>query len=304
MKRTIIIGVLLISIAVQSWGQAKFYNAKGEKTKIIGEETVLFFPDANKCSIPSPDDATTKSVGAAAVIATLLPSAIDLGFKGIGKLIEKNTKSFAGEFSARTPYLKSGSAFISQFDVYRTILIKGEKQKDTAFIARIVPLEIKGENTFVFAVKELDVRKSGAKIKTNYDYNDYTIEIKVTYYNRKAKEKKEMTSSPISIQLKQVGEKEVYFSGCELSAIKPKPQYLSDKFPINPDFIISEIAVKVTETNPYKIKSEKIKNLYDESSDSLKEMAGKVINLYLPSESQTENKDEDNNGNNGEAVDR
>ncbi len=305
MKRVIITTVMVLGFVGQGWGQTKFYNAKGEKTKIIGEETVLSFPNASECFIPQPkkEDIKPMSLGAGSLMATLLPSAIDLGFKGIGKLFEKNTKSFASEFTARTPYLTSRNAFISQFDVYRTILVKDKKQKDTIFTVRIVPLEIKEENTFVFAVKELDVRKSGAKIKRNYDYNDYTIEIKLTYYDKETKEKKEMTSSPISIQLKQVGKKEVYFSDCELSTDNPTPQYLSDKFPVNSDFIISEIAVNITETNPYKIKSEKIKSFYNQSSDSLNEMVHSIINIYLPSESSTENKD-NNNGKTGKVVDR
>lgn len=175
---------------------------------------------------------------------------------------------------------------ISSFKVQRQIVLKDKSTKTDAFEMEFIPIEV--GNTFVFAIDNIAVPYSGAKSKIGYNFNDYTVEIKVSYFD--GKEKKEQTSAPISLQLFEIG------SGTNTYPLKDANSnylYLSDKFPLNPDFTISGVSVKIIETNTAKVKAERIKSIYDKYADDVKGAANNIVNFYIDNSSD---KEEDTGG--------
>ncbi len=278
-----ILTIALLTISSFGFCQSNFYKQDGSKFSVIGEQATLTFTDKN-LSIPTKVD---KAGFAETLIASQLPGFIDLGFKITTDIIEKNLKKFTSEFSARNTYIND-KQYVSGFKVQRKIVLKeGEKkqgeQKEDALVMEFVPRPV-GSNAFVFALESISVPYSGAKSKKGYNRNDYTVEIKVTYYD--GKEKKEQTSAPIAVQLVEIAPGGSYELKDDTTHL-----YMSDKFPLNSDFTISEVSVKIIETNTAKVKAEMIKSIYDKYSDDAKETAKNIVNFYI--EKSKDKKDEE-----------
>ena len=262
MKSTITFLFTLISSL--SFSQTNFYEKDGKKITIIGEKTTLIF------SKDSHIEKIVKQNGekiANTLIAALLPSVIDLGFKISTDLIEKNLKKYTNEFSARNTYTNSHK-YVSGFTLNREIKPQGKDNNIPAFVIELLPEDIGGQ-TFVFYVNKLKVDYSGSKTKNNYNYNDYLVEVKVGYFD--GNEKKEQVSAPISIPLIKVDSDNKF----------DKNEFITDKFPINPKFEISEVSVKIVETNSAKVKAEKLKSLSDKYSEDAKNAVKTTVNFYI-----------------------
>lgn len=286
--KTILTSIFL-SAAILSNAQTTFYKTDGCKLKVIGEQTTLQFTGQDTLLKPTKVD---EQKIAGTLIASLLPSIIDLGFKISSDLIEKNLKKYTNEFSARNAFLNTKECYISGFNVKREVLTKGEMVKNDAFNMSVVPVRV-DDKTFVFAVKEMSTAISGAKTKKGFN-NDYAIEIKMAYYN--GTEKKEQSSNPMVIS-------SLNFNSNNSSKNQNANTYLcvSDKFPINADYDVSEISIKIIETNAAKVRAEKIKASYDKYSDDAKEGVKNILNFYIEksktegdgkSETQSETKPE------------
>jgi hypothetical protein len=273
--------ISLMTISFFGMCQTNFYLKDGKKTSIAGEQTRLTF--TNETTLERPEKVVIEGF-AGTLIASLIPSIIDLGFKTSTDLLDKNLKKFTSEFSGRNTYMNK-EKYISSFNIQRKIVVKGDiEEQKNAFSIEFVPLQV-DENTIVFAIDKLSTLYSGAKSKNGYNYNDYIIEIKVSYYD--GKEKKDQTSAPISLQLFKIGGENTEYTLRDSSS---KHLYLSDKFPLNPDFKISEVSVKIVETNTAKVTAEKIKSIYDKYSDDTKDIAKNIINFYV--EKSKDEKDE------------
>lgn len=268
-------------MTISSFGfcQSNFYKQDGTKISVIGEQATLTFTENN---IPIPEKVVEAGF-AETLIASLLPGFIDLGFKITTDIIEKNLKKFTSEFSARNTYIND-KQYISGFQVQRKIVHKEGGKKEDALVMEFIPKPV-GTNTFVFALESISVPYSGAKSKKGYNRNDYTLEIKVTYYD--GKEKKEQTSAPIAVQLVEIASGGSY----ELKD-GSKYLYMSDKFPLNADFTISEVSVKIIETNTAKVKAERIKSNYDKYSDDAKETAKNIVNFYIEKSKDKEDEED------------
>ncbi len=260
------ITTFLLTISLLNYGQTTFYKANGEKVKVIGEQTTLKF-NSISLSVDKPE----KFAGT--LIASLLPSIIDLGFKVSSDIIENNLQKYTNDFSARNTY-RNSDFYISGFEISRKVLKKGESNTTEAFNLSVVPLQV-NDNTFVFAVDNILTMLSGAKSKPGLNYNDYMIEIKLTYFN--GKEKKEQSSSPINISMLSIDQKNYGVK----NETPDEYLYVSDKFPFNPEYSISEVSVKIIETNSSKVRAEKIKNSYDKYSEDIKDIAKNIINFYI-----------------------
>ncbi|PPL04280.1 hypothetical protein [Parapedobacter indicus] len=277
--KSIFLPLFLIIPAFVS-GQIKFYGKDGTVVNAIGERTTLTF--SKNESLPVPQWEPAEEGFTVTTIAALLPSVIDLGFKITSNVMEKRLKEYVNEFSARNTYTDNNS-YISGFKIERTLVREtANNSGDAAFSLSLIPLPV-DTNTFVFAVDGISVNYSGARTKKGYNLNDYLIEIKVSYYD--GSEKKEQASNPITLQMVGFGAIDYALSGPDGTRL-----YITDKFPLNPDLTISEVSVKVVETNTAKAKVEKIKAISDKYKEDAKEGTKNIINLFIE---QQESTDED-----------
>ena len=132
--------------------------------------------------------------------------------------------------------------------------------------------------SFAFIVENIGYAYSGAKIKKDHKRNNYTIELKVSYFQ--GTEKKEATLSPITIQLVKVND-----------TFNPKDGdgnylYVTDKLPVSKDFILAEIEIKVIETNTAMAQAGKIKDIVELYGDDAKAGLNTVLNFYFEQQNQ------------------
>src|SRR5690606_16102626 len=121
---------------------------------------------------------------------------LDLGFKISTDLVKKNISKYTSEFSVRNSYTGPKNS-LPGFIIRRKYHQKDQKEALPSLEIAFTP-KLKGEeNFFYFEISSLNLQHSKAKIKGDYNLLDYTIEIKLGYFE--GKEKKYITSSPIKV---------------------------------------------------------------------------------------------------------
>lgn len=263
-------GLLMLICATTATGQEKAYSRSGNKiiTSKTSAEANYLTVTSTTLSVPTTTAGQENMLG----ITEFLPI-ITKGIEGIFKvsayLIEKNLKAYTGEYSARN-INRDAKKKLPKLTFARNITIVGDPVPKPALKMVFEPV-ITHENLFAFELKSVDCNYSKAKLKAGYPIIDLTVEIAVTYYD--GNEKKTQTSTPLVVH------------GVNVRGIYSLPDsigFYSDNFPSNKR--ITEIHMKVVETNPYKIRAEKLKELSDKFGDDAKELAKGTVNIFVGSD--------------------
>mgnify|MGYP000866594093 CR=1 FL=1 len=251
-----------------------FYQANGKKHPFIGEQARLVF--TNDVVLPLHKNVTTRLVFPGSLISELLPSLIDLGTKITSEIIENRLKKYSSKFSARNTFIDTThKKYISRFDIQRQIILKDKIEKKLALNIGFIPIKT-DDNAFTFAIDKFIVNYSGAKTKKNFNFNDYSIEIIVSYLldNERVEKKSEV----ISLQLYDLNSEGNKFP---LKDGNGDYLYYSNKFPLIVNNPISDISVNIVETNTAKIKLEKFKSAYENYVEKDgKNISTTIINYY------------------------
>ncbi len=263
--KTIKLLTMLMLFAHLTIGQTKFYDAEGKKKPVIGEETLLTFTEGT----PIPTNTTGAAEGflATGIVAEVLPSLIDLGFKISSNLIEGRVKKFTNEFSTRNTYIGNIDT-VPAFEVKREVMLKEGNKKEDALLMRFVPVMV-DTGWLAYRMDSLICTLSGAKVKKKYPYNDYVVELKVRYYD--GKKEQEKTMSPITVSLVKIGGEMQGESG----------KYLSDPIAVGANFRLLGVEAKIVETNVSKVRAEKIKALAENYGDDVKDQVKTIVNYYI-----------------------
>lgn len=253
LKTKVLLGLMLAVLTPNLAGaQLLSYNPAAAKVKTKGEKVYLTISESKVPAKPSKDDGNKFAPLVGAALGAI-PDVIDFGFKLVKDLIEKNVQKFAAEYTARNAYTGSPKK-LPALRLTRDIQLLDDTLRN-ALTLEFEPVITEG--FFVFDLTKATFNYSKAKIKKSYNSIDLTVEIEVAYLE--GKERKTQKSSPISIQLLEVGKSKTFLN-----------EYLSDNFPA--DKQILEVAVKVTETNPYKIKAEQIQKAYEKYEEDAKKL--------------------------------
>lgn len=135
----------------------------------------------------------------------------------------------------------------------------------------LVPYEVEKTHGFVYSVDNITLKYSSAKFRKKDSGLDYTIEAKLTLLIDN--EKKVIDISPIAIS-------SVKFKENTLN----KKEKRSDIIMSQNGALLTEVSLKIVETNPEKVRAEKILSTWNNYKDSTKT----IINNFLPKQSQTQ----------------
>ncbi len=124
---------------------------------------------------------------------------------------------------------------------------------------------------FVYYIESIYLKYSSAKAISNHNTFDYSIEIKPTFLFKN--EKKVIEISPIAISSVQFDKPNNY----------EKLKHRTDFIPLPEGAILTEISLKIVESNPIKVRAEKVLSTWNTYKDSTKI----IINNYLPKESSS-----------------
>ena len=271
LKKILLFSLMFAVVTVSA--QDKFYKKDAEKTdkKIVGIKYALQF---NETDGFEPKRIKKANASGLPFIAALLPSVVKLGLTITSKSIEKNLKKYTAEFETRNTYIGQ-EKIIPGFTVTRSIMLKDRNGLKPSLSMTFKPFLIKNSeglgNSFVYNLTEINLTSSEAKMKKKYLLNNYLIELEITYFD--GEEKKKQSMSPMQIQLIPHG----------ITTFKNK-EYITDKLPISTTFKISEIGIKVIETNSAKVRAEKLNQLNENYAENVDGIATTIINYFTGGE--------------------
>lgn len=258
-----------------SFSQNIIYDKKGNSHKYDTEVLKIAFT-ASQVNFPRQESS---------IILSLLPTAVDAGFKLITSSLEKRLKKFTFEMSKKQTHLDAGTANLPNASFTRTLKINNEEK--LAFGLDIKVKQIDSMQAFYFYIENITLNYSGAKHVKSFNKLDYAIELKPTLLIDG--EKKAIEISPIIISTVDFG-----------SNSYTDKDHISDIVTLPSNGVLTELSIKVIESNPVKVRAEKILNLWNDKKDDVKT----IINNFLPKNDGSDEVDEqsdnpdDSDGNN------
>jgi hypothetical protein len=262
--KNILLLLLVVLVFSPANAQKRFYDASHQKKDFISEEIDLEL---------TPSSVSLVAKQSAVLLAAAIPLVLDFGFKTTTKILDKKVKEYSAEYSKYNSYL-GASEYPPIITFSRTITFENQKVVDPALKIKFEPVQAGAgllERYIYYEVKELEVNYSAAKSTERFPTLDYTIELKLDYVVND--ERKNLDLKPIVISSVKYG----------------KNTYLGDKhrseFIALPEkSIILGASIKIVETNPGKVRAEKILSAWNDN----KEGARTIINTFVPKEDKEE----------------
>lgn len=273
-----------------SSAQTKVFDVNGSKIGIQNDRIQLEMVPS-EVEIPQQvrvvDGSGQQEMGAFAL--TSINTALDVLPTIATKLLEKRAQSFTGEYLARNSYLECGSSTVPHLTVTRTVRINGEEKTAFRLILKAHAFP-NYPDAFFYYIEAADLEYAKARTKGKQQLFDYTIEIQPTFIVNG--EKKTQAINPLIIKSVGFGDQGFNDEGELL--------YRTDLIPLPQESQLADVTVKITESNPSKVKVERLLETIETYQDSVKT----VINNFLPSEPSGEEDDNDGgNGDGGNEVD-
>lgn len=255
--------LILFTMPLFLSAQNEVYNSSGTKEEFSSEKIEIEFTSSN-VQFPRKE--------AAGIAATLLPIAVDVGFKLITSSLEGRVKKFTAELSKHKSNIDAGDRTVPNVKFSREITLK---TKETAFSLDISAHDVANVEGFYYTVDEINLKYAGAKVTKTNNKLDYTIEIKPTLLVNG--EKKSIDIAPIVISSISFGNTTFAVS-----------EHRSDIIALPKNAIMTEISIKVIESNPAKIRAEKILSIWNDNKESAKT----IINTFISNEEDEDEEDD------------
>ncbi|MBC8756632.1 hypothetical protein H2O64_18310 [Kordia sp. YSTF-M3] len=256
-----------ISITFNISAQEKNYQITGNKINVVKAQSEYITLEITK----GPDKLAAIKNPKFASLATgvLVPFIIDQIPKVpeyFSKILKGQKKKYVATYSAKNTVIFDSSKKLPIVTLTRYINNPSENE---ACKIVLKPQEIINEN-FSFKVDQATIKFSKAKIKKDYTHLILLIEISVTY-DTSSKENGTLKTSKTEVKSSTLKIPVSMSTGTTLNS-KINEQ-LSDAFPIDN---ILEISVKVTETNPFKVKLEEIESVVEDFKEPIADFFKKL----------------------------
>lgn len=251
------------------------YDSKGDKKTFKSEDIDILFT-GSKVNFPE------KGQEFAGALLAILPVIVDMGFQLTTDILEKRAKKFSAEYSKQKSYMEAGDRLVPNFTFVRTVVLYKDKDTVDALSIEILADSVPKMEGFVYYINSITLKNSSAKAVRSSKVFDYTLEIKPTLLI--GGEKKVIELSPIAISSVKFG-KNVY----------PKLKHRTDIIVKPADAFMTEISLKIVESNPRKVRAEKILSVWNTYKDNAKT----IVNNFLPEEKSKENSENTGNPNSG-----
>jgi hypothetical protein len=260
------IGVIVIFCMSACSNKSVVYNKDAIKMDVLDEDSYITFDADNGVK-----NENQKEAGA---IAALIPVAIDLGFKLTNNILEKSIKKFSSEYISQQSFIDNPK-IIPNFTF--TKLVNIGTANELALEISFTGKQVTENHTMVYYVKEMEVHFSKARLKKKTDKLDYTIELKPIFIVEGKKTPQEL--SPISISGVNVGGKTDFSKKIPGDRKKKDDdiRYRTDLIMIPRDSYLSEVHLKIIETNPRKVRLEQVLETFTNYKDDAKT----IINNFV-----------------------
>lgn len=252
-----------------SWnvsGQVKNYAAGGHSIKTIAEYCRLDVSDSStKYPVAVADDKARAAW--LPILAAIVPAAFGLGEKLVSNSIKGNLKRYSAEYSARQICPKS--EFLPTLTLQRQVYLPGKTDPEKAMSIELIPQLDQGSSPyFWFEIGTVHLHYAKAKANERRPLLNLLVEIELTF----------LTSSGEKVKQKSAAIALPPLSAGQTVSLKNDKLY-SDKFTLNNT--LSEINVRVLETNTAKIRLENLKETVDTLGPDVKTLTQTLISEIL-----------------------
>lgn len=250
--------LLIVVVAVETVNAQKVaYTSKGKRETFNYEDLDITFTESG-LTVAKHENA----------LLGLLPTAVDIGFNVVQKALERRAKKFVAEYTKQKSVVPLKANKIPNFTLTRKIGEKASPETkvfEMEFKAKEVTRAQGSTTSFVYYVSSIALVKSAAKATARHNTFDYTIDLKVVMLVDGEKKVQEL--APITIS-------SVDFNNPAF----PEDKHRTDLILVPEGAEVTEIAIKVVESNPVKVRSEKILEFWNDNKDNIKT----IINNILP----------------------
>lgn len=253
-----------------SWAQRSAYSESGKKRYKTEDARIEF--TKSEVIISGPE------IAAAALVA----GTVDLAFKIGTDILERRKAKFSAEYVLNNSYLDANLKQVPGITYVRKI------DNEVALKIELKPKKIEGLDYFVYYVHDIELKYSKAKTTKRSKVFDYTIELKPTFIVNGKKETQEI--SPIVVR-------SVGFGSKRLPEKYENHRYRSSFVTIPMGGIFTGVSVKIVETNPAKIRAEKILSIFNTYKDDAKSIINNIIKKDDDSEDNNEKDPNQSTGN-------
>tara|TARA_R110000868_G_scaffold207553_1_gene456558 strand:- start:143 stop:1063 length:921 start_codon:yes stop_codon:yes gene_type:complete len=297
--RNLLTTLILITM-FNTYAQSVVYDRSGSKKRIIKDELIISLEVRKQNEADFYSDYMKES----STLLSLLPLGVDLAFKSIENYLDKNKEKFSGEYIGSVINEKLRNRKLPNVIVERKIRIEGSE--DSIGLSFKLNAE-RVDPIFPLAYYELDffeLNYSKAKTTSKHNKLNYSIQITPILYLSKIEEKgkdkeitiiekKELETTPITINMVEFDQ--------EIMKDRNKKNYRTGLFNLPKDAVLAEVKIEIVETNPAKVKAEKLLEFFNSNKDDIKT----IVNNYLPKQDASSDGDStgaqtnENNGGTG-----
>lgn len=272
MKKTIFTIIIIILSSVNCFAQFKNYQIRSEK--VICEKSVsdisilkideeplgrkLFDSEEDSFSITS--ELTSFLIGKVAKIPEY-----------ITQYLQKRKLKFTANYEAKNTLAFTSSKTSLPKLTFERYFFKKENKKERALSLVLQPELVQEDKYLAFKVHSLSYNFSKAKLKKKASRINLLVEITLTYAKKSKEsntiEKTESKSAALIIPASLLSENQ----NTDIINTKLSDVFIADN--------ISEISVKITEINPYKLKLEELESFLTTNKEDLSGLFGELSKL-------------------------
>jgi hypothetical protein len=282
MKRTPLL-FLLVLVALKASAQDYSYD---QHSRAVGTET--FTERVTLQIIPVRTKILDERVTVLPVVGALAAPLINVGISAVKANLEKRLKQYRASYvcsnSGDSFYETRQYANLPELTIRRSITIRdrhsptGEKTVDALNIV-LEPQLSSDKHAFRYRVKNVNMVYSKARTRQRFDYIDVQLDVIFRSLATEATKQDIVTLRAFTLTIPSVKPNSAY----DLSSM-PESSWLPFPPPLQVTKGVGvydktgpyEFLINVTETNPYKVRTENKQVLIEKSGDALSELAAEI----------------------------
>lgn len=283
-----LISLTLFCTMILPCAAQKVYDSNGSVGRFASESSTITF-SAPYFTWERPAGAAARG-RESALAAALIPAALDIGFAYLDSLLKERVKRFSSEFATHQTYkeqtveqrtvmamVRDGKEYVEKpaevkkesipsFTVTRTVDTRNGGTYTLALTFEVAAFDQVRSACF-FELKAIDLQGSRAKVKSG-DRLDYTVEVKPTF----------LVDKDGGVQKETIGLAPVRINAVGFGKTDMSDRHIRTEALLVPAGTFVELDVKVSETNPRRVKAEAVVELWTKNRDGLR----KLVDQFVP----------------------
>ncbi len=236
-----------------------WYDSTGYEHEFHREKVSMEFQIIDKTVCSKVSDTTINKSG----VVNLIPTFISLGYKIITEEIKKQLKKYTAEYTIVNSFLEADLN-----NCIPALTIKREFDDQLSLSIKLEPVELNDHLGFTFYLSEFELSSSKAKTTSDNNMLDYVI-VPTLFYIENG-QKKTQVISPIVLKYVKFGDMVII-----------NKEFRTEIIPFIPSASFTGASIKITESNPAKVRVENILAKMESYEDEVKGILDYILKKIL-----------------------